>query len=86
MSWAIPRPDLRAVVEGHTDSIGGPITNQLISEERARAVVDYLVEVGVDPDRLSTIGYGEERPIASNNTSSGRAQNRRIEFNVEGSG
>lgn len=78
-------PTLRAVVEGHTDDLGSEPGNQRLSEARAIAVVDYLVSVGIDPDRLSTIGFGESRPIASNSTSSGRAQNRRIEFNVEGS-
>ena len=76
-------PSLRAVVEGHTDSRGAG--NQRLSEERARAVVAYLVEIGIDPDRLSAIGFGESRPIASNETASGRSQNRRIEFNIEGS-
>lgn len=77
-------PSLRAIVEGHTDDGGGSLGNLRLSEERAQSVVDYLVGQGVDPDRLSTIGFGEERPIASNNTTSGRAQNRRIEFQVEG--
>lgn len=77
-------PTLRAVVEGHTDDRGGALGNLRLSEERAQSVVDYLIEQGVDPDRLSTIGFGEERPVASNNTTSGRAQNRRIEFQVEG--
>lgn len=78
-------PTLRAVVEGHTDDRGQALPNLRLSEERARAVVEYLVSVDIDPDRLSTIGFGEERPIASNESESGRAQNRRIEFNVEGS-
>ena len=78
-------PSLRAVVEGHTDDAGGELGNQRLSEERARSVVVYLESVGIDPNRLSTIGFGEERPIASNGTSAGRSQNRRIEFNVEGS-
>ena len=78
-------PSLRGVIEGHTDDIGLALGNQRLSEERAGAVFSYLVEVGIDPDRLSTIGFGETRPIASNATAAGRAQNRRIEFNVEGS-
>ena len=78
-------PTLRAVIEGHTDDRGVLQGNLRLSEERAGAVVTYLVSVGIDPDRLSTIGFGVERPIASNDTSAGRGQNRRIEFNVEGS-
>ena len=77
-------PDLRVVIEGHTDNGGAALDNQRLSEDRALAVFGYLVEVGVNPDRLSSVGFGEERPIATNNTSSGRAQNRRIEFKVEG--
>lgn len=71
-------------VAGHTDSTGGTRKNQAISEERARAVVDRLVEDGVRRERLSAVGYGQSRPIASNSTAGGRAQNRRIEFAVVG--
>ncbi len=78
-------PDLRVVVEGHTDDRGTMLGNQRISEERAAAVVAYLIEVGIDSDRISAIGFGETRPIASNATSSGRSANRRIDFTVEGS-
>ena len=81
----IDNPTLRVVVEGHTDDRGTEIGNQRLSEERAKSVVDYLVSVGIDPNRLSSIGFGEVRPIASNATSSGQSQNRRIDFTVEGS-
>lgn len=79
------RPELRGVVEGHTDDIGTAADNLALSEARARSVVAYLVSAGIDPDRLTSIGYGESRPIASNTTEEGRATNRRIEFQVEGS-
>ena len=71
-------------VVGHTDSFGGRQANQLLSEQRAHAVVDYLVAKGVAVDQLRAIGFGETRPIASNDTEEGRAQNRRIEFVVNG--
>ena len=68
----------------HTDSAGGTRKNQAISEERAQAVVDRLVDDGVRRERLSAIGYGQSRPIASNSTPEGRAQNRRVELTVVG--
>jgi len=68
-------------VEGHTDSVGDSVYNQKLSEMRARAVYDYLVEKGeIDRTRLSVKGWGEERPIASNRTARGRDLNRRVEI------
>ena len=69
-------------VEGHTDSQGSEKLNQRLSDSRANAVKNYLVENGVDQFRLSAVGYGESRPIASNKTRAGRAQNRRVEINL----
>ncbi len=60
--------------------------NQKLSQRRADAVRDYLIQHGISGSRLSTEGMGEERPIASNNTEEGRFQNRRVEFHVERSG
>ncbi len=77
----VPEGTLVAV-EGFTDSQGDAAANQRLSEARARAVVDYLVSQGVSPDVLRASGNGESRPVASNDTAEGRAQNRRIEFNV----
>ncbi|UQZ89780.1 porin [Deltaproteobacteria bacterium Smac51] len=72
-------PRSTTVVEGHTDSIGSDEYNKKLSDRRAHAVRDALVSVfGVDPARLSAVGYGEERPIATNDTDAGRAQNRRV--------
>jgi outer membrane protein OmpA-like peptidoglycan-associated protein len=69
-------------VEGHTDGIGSDSYNQKLSQRRAESVVDYLVKKGVSPSRLEAVGYGKTRPIATNKTAAGRAQNRRVEFNV----
>jgi OOP family OmpA-OmpF porin len=71
-------------VVGHTDSVGDRQANQILSEQRAQAVVDYLVAKGVAVEQLRAIGFGDTRPIASNDTDEGRAQNRRIEFVVGG--
>jgi OOP family OmpA-OmpF porin len=70
-------------IEGHTDAIGTDAYNQGLSERRAASVKKYLVEHGIDASRLSTVGYGESRPISSNQTREGRALNRRVELNVE---
>lgn len=73
-----PSVDVR--VEGHTDATGAASYNQALSERRARAVADYLVRSGIAPGRIRTVGYGEDRPIAPNDTASGRARNRRVEI------
>ncbi|SNR51347.1 Thrombospondin type 3 repeat-containing protein [Lutibacter flavus] len=75
-------PETNFVVEGHTDNVGTDRSNQLLSERRASAVRDHLVSKGVNPDRLKYVGYGESRPIDSNDTVSGRANNRRTEVNI----
>jgi outer membrane protein OmpA-like peptidoglycan-associated protein len=67
-------------VEGHTDSIASEKYNQALSERRAKAVVDYFVKQGaVKRDDISSVGYGESKPVATNDTEAGRAQNRRVE-------
>jgi len=67
-------------VAGHTDSTGSDAINQPLSERRAASVGNYLVAQGVDSRRVVTSGYGKNRPIASNDTPEGRAQNRRVEL------
>lgn len=69
-------------VDGHTDSVGNAGYNQDLSERRANSVANYLASRGVDPRRMSAVGYGLERPIASNASEIGRAQNRRVEIAI----
>jgi outer membrane protein W/outer membrane protein OmpA-like peptidoglycan-associated protein len=71
-------PFAKAMVEGHTDSVGTEVYNQALSDRRAKAVFDYLSSRGVDPARLSSIGHGELKPIADNTTAEGRQLNRRV--------
>ncbi len=75
-------PGIRMRIEGHTDSDGGDDYNLELSQRRAMAVGQYLINAGVEPDRLEWQGFGETRPIASNQTAEGKAQNRRVEFHV----
>ena len=71
-------PALTVSIEGHTDSQGNDDKNMTLSQTRAQAVMTYLTEKGVSPTRLRSVGFGELVPIASNDTSAGRAQNRRV--------
>lgn len=80
MSEILQTNNISVNVEGHTDSQGDDQLNQELSQERARAVVNYLVASGVEQERLSAVGFGESRPVADNETEDGRALNRRIEF------
>ena len=69
------------VIEGHTDSNGSDSTNLILSQDRADAVRQYLVTTfGINPEKVSSIGYGEARPVATNETADGRARNRRIDL------
>ncbi|MFT7072773.1 OmpA family protein [Patiriisocius sp. Uisw_017] len=72
-------PNAKFSIDGYTDSVGGNKSNQILSEKRANTVRDYLVTNGIASDRLSSIGYGEDKPIDSNKTKAGRANNRRVE-------
>lgn len=73
-------PNTRVHVEGHTDSDGSMKFNQQLSENRAKTVAFHLMDNGIARDRVITYGYGEERPIASNQTSEGKRMNRRVTF------
>lgn len=73
---------MKIEVAGHTDNQGNPAANKTLSENRAKAVYQFLVNAGIEASRLSYKGYGAEAPIADNNTEEGRAQNRRTEFTI----
>ncbi len=73
-------PSLRIRIEGHTDNVGKPETNKMLSQNRAEAVKNYLISKGVSGDRLQTVGEGDAKPVQENKTEAGRAANRRIEF------
>ena len=75
-------PDVRVRIEGHTDAVDTEQYNQWLSNQRANAVRDALVQRGIGKERLEAVGYGESRPIATNDNPEGRAENRRIEFKV----
>lgn len=70
------------VIAGHTDSVGQPDTNQVLSEQRARSVAQVLRRQGVSGKRLEAIGFGESQPVATNGTLDGRAKNRRVEITL----
>ena len=75
-------PDLKLIIEGHTDNPGTTQKNQVLSENRAKAVMQYLTAAGIAPARLQANGYGQQQPVAENTTSAGRAKNRRVELKV----
>jgi outer membrane protein OmpA-like peptidoglycan-associated protein len=75
-------PAVTVALEGHTDNTGDPAQNRQLSVDRANAVRDRLVQAGIARDRISTAGYGQDRPIASNDTSEGKARNRKTELVV----
>jgi len=72
--------DLKFEVQGHTDNTGTVAGNQKLSEQRAQAIVNKLVEMGIAANRLSAKGMGQSAPLADNSTDEGRAKNRRVEF------
>ena len=74
-------PNSEFEISGHTDNRGKPKINLKLSQDRAESVRTYLVNRGIAANRLVAKGYGDTRPLASNETADGRAQNRRIEFN-----
>lgn len=73
-------PDIRVRIEGHTDNEGDDDFNLRLSQSRAESVKTYMSDRGIDPARLDAVGFGEERPIDTNRTDEGRANNRRVEF------
>jgi OOP family OmpA-OmpF porin len=71
-------PTIKVRIEGFTDNVGAPADNQKLSERRAEAVKEQLIKDGVNPDRLSAIGFGQSNPVADNASEEGRAKNRRV--------
>jgi len=80
----LAHPGLHLSVEGYTDSVGSDAFNQTLSEQRANAVRDYLIQQGLDPNSITATGFGKSNPVASNDTAAGRQQNRRVEIIISG--
>ena len=78
----VKRTELTLILSGHTDNVGVPAKNKVLSRKRAEAVKAYLEDAGVDGSRIAAVGYGSSKPIASNKTPQGRQKNRRVEFKV----
>lgn len=74
--------DTKILVEGHTDASGADDYNMTLSEKRAKSVADYIIQLGVKSSRITTKGYGENQPVADNETTAGKAQNRRVEMAI----
>ena len=83
--WALRKnPEIKIEIRGHTDNVGDEKVNQELSEARAKSVYQYLVDRGIEANRLTYVGFGETVPVADNNTEEGRKENRRTEFKVKG--
>jgi OOP family OmpA-OmpF porin len=82
-SVLVEYPSIELEVQGHTDSDGDNEHNLDLSARRAKAVVEYIVSQGVAPERLSWVGYGEDRPLYPNNTEEEKEANRRVEFHLK---
>lgn len=78
----IENPNIKVEISGHTDNVGNDATNNKLSADRAKVVVDVLLSKGIDPKRIISKGYGKKAPVASNDTEEGRQMNRRTEFKV----
>jgi len=75
-------PTMEIEIEGHTDNVGSDPFNLSLSKNRAKAVYDYLISKGIDASRIKSNGYGETKPLATNDNDEGRAQNRRVQFTI----
>jgi OOP family OmpA-OmpF porin len=72
-------PDLKVSIEGHTDNVGTPQSNKTLSQQRARSVMNAVAQKGIAGDRMTAVGWGQEKPFADNRSEEGRAKNRRVE-------
>jgi len=77
-------PNTRIYVDGHTDDVGSPAKDQILSERRAQSVARFLAGKGIDPVRLEARGFGRTRPLKKNSSAAQRLENRRVEFVVKG--
>jgi outer membrane protein OmpA-like peptidoglycan-associated protein len=77
-SYMKDHPDLKVIIEGHTDNTGNDASNLTLSDKRAQSIKAEFVKRGIDPGRMETKGYGEAKPVADNATAEGRTQNRRV--------
>ena len=75
-------PEIKIIIEGHTDDVGSEEANQLLSENRAKAVYMYVLDAFITKERLTYKGYGESKPLDANDSEEGRAQNRRTSFRI----
>lgn len=82
LNSAVVAENLNVGVSGYTDNVGSPTANQRLSEQRAEAVRQYLIDKGLSARRIQSAGYGEENPVADNNTAAGKARNRRVEITL----
>lgn len=76
-------PDYKLSIAGHTDNVGNPDKNLQLSQERAKACYNYFIDNNIEANRLQAQGYGDQKPVASNNTPEGRSKNRRVEFRLQ---
>lgn len=79
VEYLVHKPSTRIEISGHTDNVGKPKENKVLSRKRAEACRDYLISKGIDGKRIETVGHGDEKPIDTNSTEEGRQRNRRIE-------
>ena len=81
--WLTENPGSHVRIEGHTDDHGTPTTNLAVGQKRAASVMTYLISKGLDPERISIVSYGSDRPVCSQKTDACRAKNRRAHFLVK---
>jgi OOP family OmpA-OmpF porin len=78
----VQNPKMQIELSGHTDNVGSDDSNMKLSEDRAKTVTEYLITLGIATNRVIAKGYGETKPVTSNDTEDGRQMNRRVEFTI----